>query len=411
MTFEEKLQQYADVVVRIGLNIQKDQELVINAPIETADFVHVVSEAAYRAGAKDVILNWDDEICRKQRFTYASEKTVSEIPQPLVDMKMFYLSRGAAFLSIHAENPTLMADIDPQKLGAAAGAKGKAFKEFSDKLGANENVWCVISVPTAAWAQQIFPNKDVEQAKEALWNVIFDTTRIGEGDPMEKWHAHMNDLTSRSAFLNEKQFVKLHYTNSIGTDLEVTLPEHHIWAGALEKCLNGGTVFVPNMPTEEVFTAPNCDAVNGVVKSALPLIYNGKRIDKFSLTFKNGRVVDFSAEEGYDVLAAMFENDERARYLGEVALVPYHSPISQSGILFYNTLFDENAACHLAFGSSYPTCMQGGTDMNDEQLLAHHMNVAITHEDFMVGTPDLNIVGIDAEGNETKIFENGDWAF
>lgn len=411
MTFEEKLHQYADIIVRIGLNIQKDQELVINAPIETADFVHVVSEAAYQAGAKDVILNWDDEICRKQRFTYASVETVSEIPQQLVDLRMYYQARGAAFLSIHAEDPTLFADIDAKKLGAAAGAKGRAFKTFSEKLSADENVWCVVSVPTVAWAKQVFPDKDAKQAVEALWDAIFDTTRIGDGDPVEQWHKHMDDLSARSAFLNKKQFVKLHYTNSIGTDLELGLVKDHIWAGALEKCLNGGTIFVPNMPTEEVFTAPDCDAVNGVVKSALPLIYNGNRIDKFSLTFENGKVVDFSAEEGYNTLASMFESDERARYLGEVALVPYHSPISQSGILFYNTLFDENAACHLAFGSSYPTCIKNGTDMSDEQLLSNHMNVAFTHEDFMVGTSDLNIVGIDAEGRETKIFENGDWAF
>lgn len=410
MTFEEKLAQYASIVVRIGINIQKDQELVINAPIETAEFVHLLTEEAFKAGAKNVILNWGDEIGRKQRFTYATAETLSEVPAPLVDLRMYYQKRGAAFLSIYAEDPTLMADVDTKKLAASAKAGAIAFKEFSDKLTTSENVWCVVSVPTAAWAKKIFPDMEEKAAVDALWEAIFTVTRIGEGDPVEKWHAHMENLRTKAAFLNEKQFVKLHYTNSIGTDLTVGMPKNHIWGGALEKCKNG-TTFVPNMPTEEVFSAPDCYAVNGVVKSALPLIYQANKIDKFSLTFENGRIVDYSAEEGYEALASIFESDDRARYLGEVALVPYHSPISQSGILFYNTLFDENAACHLALGEAYPTCVEGGGDMTPEQLEEQHLNVALLHEDFMIGTSDLSVVGIDADGNETKIFENGDWAF
>ena len=410
MTFEEKLSQYAAIVVKIGLNIQKDQELVINAPIETADFVHRVSEEAFKAGAKDVFVNWNDEIAAKLRYTYATAETLSEVAPPLVDMRMYYQARGAAFLSIHAENPTLMADIDKKKLGAAARARGIAFKPFSEKLDSGENVWCVVSVPTKDWAEQVFPELKGEDAMNALWDAIFDTTRIGESDPVEKWHAHMENLRNKAEFLNEKQFVKLHYTNSIGTDLWVGMPKNHIWGGALEKC-NNGTIFVPNMPTEEVFSAPDCNAVNGVVKSALPLVYHGSKIDKFSLTFENGRIVDFSAEEGYDTLASIFESDDRARYLGEVALVPYHSPISQSGILFYNTLFDENAACHLALGEAYPTCIEGGGKMSAEELTANNLNVALLHEDFMIGTSDLSVVGYDKDGNETKIFENGDWAF
>lgn len=410
MTFEEKLQQYAETIVRIGLNIQQGQELVISAPIETAWFIHIVAEQAYKAGAKDVICDWGDEIGRKQRFTYASIDTLSEIPQPLVDLRMYYQARGAAFLSIHAENPTLMADVDKQKMGAVSKARGMAFKPFSEKLDSGENVWCVIAIPTVAWAEQVFPGKMGMDAMEALWDAIFATTRIGDGDPVEKWHTHMETLREKAEFLNQKQFVKLHYTNSIGTDLWIGMPEKHIWGGALEKC-NNGTIFVPNMPTEEVFSAPDCTNVNGVVKSALPLIYQGSKIDNFSLTFENGRVVDYAAEEGYDNLTSIFESDERARYLGEVALVPYHSPISQSGILFYNTLFDENAACHLALGEAYPTCIEGGGQMNAEELTAHHLNVALLHIDFMIGTSDLNIVGVDADGVETPIFVNGDWAF
>ncbi len=410
MTFEQKLAQYASIVVKIGLNLQKDQELVINAPLETADFARMVSKEAFEAGAKDVYINWSDEQSTKLRYTYASAQTLSEVAPALVDMRMYYQARGAAFLSIHAEDPTLMADIDKKKLGAAARARGIAFKPFSEKLDSGENVWCVVSVPTKAWAKQVFQGLEEEAAMDALWEAIFATTRIGEGDPVEKWQAHMENLRTKAEILNEKQFVKLHYTNSIGTDLWIGMPKDHLWGGALEKC-NNGTIFVPNMPTEEVFSAPNCDEVNGVVKSAMPLVYHGSKIDKFALTFENGRVVDFSAEEGYDTLASIFESDERARYLGEVALVPYHSPISQSGILFYNTLFDENASCHLAFGEAYPTCIKGGASMSSEELSANHLNVALLHIDFMIGTSDLNIVGVDKNGEEFVIFANGDWAF
>ncbi len=410
MTFEQKLAQYASIVVKIGLNIQKEQELVINAPLETADFARMVSKEAFEAGAKDVYINWIDEQSTKLRYTYASVETLSEVAQPLVDMRMYYQARGAAFLSIHSEDPTLMADIDKKKMGAAARARGIAFKPFSEKLDSGENVWCVVSVPTLAWAKQVFPGLEGEAAMDALWDAIFATTRIGEGDPVEKWQAHMENLRTKAQILNQKQFVKLHYQNSIGTDLWIGMPKDHLWGGALETC-NNGTVFVPNMPTEEVFSAPNCDEVNGVVKSALPLVYHGSKIENFSLTFENGRVVDFSAEEGYDTLASIFESDERARYLGEVALVPYHSPISQSGILFYNTLFDENAACHLAIGEAYPTCIKDGAKMSSEELLANHMNVALLHIDFMIGTSDLDITGIDADGEAFAIFANGDWAF
>jgi aminopeptidase len=397
-------------VVQVGLNIQPDQELVIFAPIETASFVHMVTDEAYLAGAKDVIVTWDDEISRKQRLVHASIETLSEVAPATADLRMYYQQRGAAFLSVHAADPTLMSDVDKKKIGAWTRARAMALKPFNEKLDSGENVWCVISIPTAAWAKQVFPEKTQQEAIDALWEAIFTVTRIGDGDPVEKWHQHMQNLSERAKFLTEKQFVKLHYTNSLGTDLDIGLPKNHIWGGALEKC-NNGTIFVPNMPTEEVFSAPDCDNVNGVVKSALPLIYQGNRIDGFSLTFQNGRVVDYSAKEGEEVLTAIFESDERARYLGEVALVPYHSPISQSGILFYNTLFDENAACHLALGEAYPTCIEGGTKMDAETLLQHHLNVALLHEDFMVGTSDLKIVGLDADGNETLIFENGDWAF
>ncbi len=410
MTFEEKLNQYARIVVQIGVNIQKDQLLVINAPIESADFVRRVTEEAYLAGAGEVVVRWNDEIISKKRYMYASIETLTNIPQPTVDLAMYYQKRGAAFLSVYAEDPNLMVDVDTKKLSAAERAGALAMKEYSDCIMSGENVWCVVSVPTKAWAKQVFADASEEEAVNQLWDAIFTTTRVGEGDPVEKWHQHMKNLTDRSAFLNEKQFVKLHYTNSLGTDLYVGMPKNHIWAGALDTCKNG-TIFVPNMPTEEVFSAPDCEAVNGVVKSALPLIYNGSKIDKFSLTFENGRIVDCSAEVGEENLRSIFESDERARYLGEVALVPYHSPISQSGILFYNTLFDENAACHLAMGEAYRSCIVGGNDMTEEQLKENHLNVALLHIDFMIGTSDLKIVGIEENGAQTLIFENGDWAF
>ena len=272
------------------------------------------------------------------------------------------------------------------------------------------NSWCVVSIPTKDWAKRVFPNVSEDEAVEQLWEAIFNATRINLEDPVKAWENHIENLVEKNKFLNEKNFKSLHYTASNGTDLVVELPEGHIWVsggGTNAK----GTYFVANMPTEEVFTLPLKNGVNGVVYSTKPLNYGGKLIDDFKLTFKDGKVVEYEAKVGQEVLTDLLDIDDGAKYLGEVALVPHSSPISQSNIVYMNTLFDENASCHFAFGKAYPTNIKGGANMSDEELEKHGVNDSLTHVDFMVGSEDMNIIGKTYDGDRIEIFKNGEWAF
>jgi len=404
------LRKYADLVVKVGVNLQPDQILVINSPLECADFARLIAESAFKAGAHDVVVSWGDEQLAHIRFAGGKKEIFKEFPEWKVRFYQDYAEQGAAFVSIAARNPEIFKDIEPEKLTLSAQAAGAALLEYRARLMNNENTWCVVSVPTAGWAKKVFPELSEEEAKARLWQEIFRTVRIEpETDPAEAWQEHISTLQRAAAFLNKKNFKTLHYKNSLGTDLTVELPEGHIWAGGAEKSATGVT-FAANMPTEEVYSLPLREGVNGVVYASKPLIYNGNRIENFHLTFKAGRVVDFGAETGQETLKELINMDEGARYLGEVALVPYDSPISNSGILFYNTLFDENAACHLALGKAYPTCIEGGEKMDSVTLLQHGANDSLVHEDFMIGTADLSIVGTTHEGEEVEIFREGNFA-
>ncbi|BAL83853.1 putative aminopeptidase [Selenomonas ruminantium subsp. lactilytica TAM6421] len=406
---QDLLKKYAELVVRVGVNIQKDQILVINTPIECAEFAREISKAAFAAGAHDVVMSWGDELSAHIRFENGKRELFTEFPEWRVKFCQGYAEQGAAFVSIAARDPQIFSDIDPEKLKLANQAAGAALLEYRERLMSNKNTWCVVSVPTKGWAAKVFPEDMEEAAVEKLWQAIFQTVRIGEGvDTVEEWQKHTEFLQKAAAFLNEQKFTKLHYKNSMGTDLTIELPEGHIWSGGAEKS-ELGTVFVANMPTEEVFSLPKRDGVNGTVVASKPLNYNGNLIEGFKLTFKDGKVVDYGAEKGGEILKGLLETDEGASYLGEVALVPFDSPISQSGILFYNTLFDENASCHLALGKAYPTCIEGGENMDSVTLLQHGVNDSLVHEDFMVGTRDLEIIGTTADGREIKIFEQGNF--
>lgn len=403
------LEKYARLVIGVGVNLQDDQLLVINSPLECREFALELSRAGWAAGAHDVIVSWSDEEFAHLRFARGRKQIFTEFPEWRVRFYQDYAEQGAAFVSIMARNPEIFRDIEPERLTLAARASGAALLEYRARLMSNRNTWCVVSVPTRAWAEMVFPGEGA--AEEKLWQQIFRAVRIeAEADPVKSWQEHVAFLQKASDFMNGHCFKTLHYRNSLGTDLVIELPAGHIWAGGAEKSAAGVT-FVANMPTEEIYTLPAREGAEGIVHAAKPLIYNGNRIEDFWLRLEKGRVVDYRAGTGGETLRELLATDEGASYLGEVALVPYDSPISRSGILFCNTLFDENAACHLALGKAYPTCLRGGEEMDSVTLLQHGVNDSLVHEDFMIGTADLDIVGRKADGTEVQVFKDGNFAF
>ncbi len=406
LTMQEK---YADLVLQMGVNIQKGQALVINGPVEGAEFVRIVVKKAYELGAKDVFVSWADDDITYLKYKHAADEVLKTFPDWRVQMQEGYAKDGAAFLSIHATDPDLLTDIDPNRIATASKAAGMALKGFQAYLMSDRVPWSVISIPTTAWAEKIFPDKTGEDAVGALWDTIYKMVRVDQDDPIAVWEKHNARLKAAYSILNEKQYEKLVLT-APGTDLEVGLPNNHIWQGGAASS-EDGIIFNPNMPTEEVFTAPHKYHVSGTVSSTKPLNYGGSLIDGFQLTFKDGQVIDYEAEKGGDVLKTLLETDEGAKRLGEIALVPDESPISRSGLIFYNTLFDENASVHIALGKAYPTNVEGGTEMDPSALDQNGINDSMTHVDFMIGSSEMNIDGVKADGTKEAVFRNGTWAF
>lgn len=403
------LEKYAELIIRTGVNIRPGQLLVINASIENADFARMLSKEAYKAGAHDVTISWHDDKFTLLRYIMAQKEVFTEYPEWRRILYMDNAEEGAAFISIVSEDPEIFNSVETERLILGQQAAGAALKEYRERIMANRNSWCVISVPSPAWAGHVFPEMSADDAMGALWKNIFEAVRVSEdSDAVEAWKEHTEFLRQAADFLNKKQFKRLHYYNSLGTDLTVNLPKGHIWAGGAEKTTNG-TVFVANMPTEEVYTAPALDGVNGIVYASKPLVYNGNLIKDFSLKFKDGKVIDFTAKEGEHLLHELLSIDSGSCRLGEVALVPFDSPVSKSGVLFYNTLFDENASCHFAFGKAYPTCIDGGTELSEDELLQRGINNSLIHEDFMIGTADLMIDGITSEGSKVPVFRQGNY--
>lgn len=405
----KNLQKLAKLIVQIGVNIQKGQPLVINAPIECSDFARTLAEEGYLAGARDVSINYNDEKFSKIRYTHADLDVFKEVPDWYVDKHNAIVEKGSALISVYADDPDLLKGIDSEKIKTASAAIQKAIEAYYMAMMSNQCRWCVVSVPTIGWATKVFPGVEAETAMEMLWDAIFKATRADQENPIEAWHTFNKYFTDKTTFLNENQFEKFIYKNSLGTNLEVGMPKNHIWAGGSEKAADG-VEFFPNIPTEEVYSAPHKDKVTGTLASSRPLVYNGQLIDNFSFTFKDGQVVDYQAETGLEALKSLVEAGEGSNYLGEIALVPYHSPISDMNLLFYNTLFDENASCHFALGVAYPTCVEGGSTMDVEALKNLGLNYSTTHVDFMVGTKDLSITGIKSDGTEVPIFIDGNWA-
>lgn len=405
-----QMENYADLIVRAGVNVQPGQLLVINAPIECAAFARLLCEKAYDAGAGDVFVFWNDELLRKLRLERADIPHLEDVPPWLLDARLFYVKeKGACVISIYAENPDLLQDIDPNKAAAEHKALASLMKPYRRHMMGNLARWCVVAMPTVGWAKKVFPEKSTADAVEALQQAIYQASRADGDDPVSAWARHTAQMQARLDRMNDYRFSALHYTSGNGTDFTIGLADDHIWCGGIEHDPQQ-TPFSANIPTEEIFTAPHRDRANGIVKASKPLLYNGILIQDLSLTFQDGRVVDFSARENAETLGHLLETDEGSRYLGEIALVPDDSPISNMGFLFYNTLFDENAACHFALGEAYPTTI-GGEDRSEEALKQKGLNTSLSHEDFMVGAADTAIDGITASGEKIAVFRGGNFVF
>lgn len=407
---EKEIQNYVELVIKKGINIQKGQILVINSPVETFEFTRELVKKAYELGASEVVVHWSDEVCGKYKYLYGEESSFDIFPDWQRESVEYYRKKGAAFLSVYASDPNILKDVDSSRVARQQKARSLALKEYYENVMGNSNQWSVVSVPTKAWAARVFPELKEEFAMLEMWKLILNIVRADKENPILEWDKHLNNLKTRMEYLNNKKFIKLIYKNSIGTDLEIGLPEGHIWLGGGENSKTG-VYFVANMPTEEIFTMPHRERVNGTVVSSKPLIYGGNTINHFTLKFVEGKVVEYSAEVGEEVLEKLLNTDESSRYLGEVALVEYNSPISNSGKIFYNTLYDENASCHLALGGAYPVCLKDSENFSEEELKKKGMNNSLIHEDFMIGTKDMEIIGVDSDGNETIIMKDGNFAF
>lgn len=406
--FEQLLEKYAEVTVKVGLNLQQKQDLLIFSPITASAFVRKAVKKAYEAGARNVQVEWSDEALTRLKFDMAPDEAFTEFPAWRAKGYQEMAENNAAFLYIYSPNPDLLKGVNPERIASNAKAAATAQRVFSDyKKGAKVS-WTIVSVPTDEWSAKIYPALEKHERIEALWQQIFHITRSDRTSPIQAWEDHIDTLNEKLDFFNRKHFKKLHY-RAPGTDLTIELAKDHIWAGG-GMVNEKGTPFVPNIPTEEIFSMPLKTGVNGTVASTKPLNYNGSLINHFSLTFKDGRIIDFRAEEGGAALGKIIGTDKGSHYLGEVALVPHRSPISDTNLIFYNTLFDENASCHLAIGSSYPFNLKDGRSMSGEELEAHGANTSLTHVDFMIGSAELSIDGETTDGETIAIFRKGNWA-
>ncbi|HFJ4824744.1 TPA: aminopeptidase [Staphylococcus aureus] len=409
--YKEKLQQYAELLVKVGMNVQPKQPVFIRSSVETLELTHLIVEEAYHCGASDVRVVYSDPTLKRLKFENESVEHFAnyEIKSYDVEARMDYVKRGAANLALISEDPDLMDGIDSQKLQAFQQQNARAFKGYMESVQKNQFPWVVAAFPSKAWAKRVYPELSVEEAYIKFIDEVFDIVRIDGNDPVENWRQHIANLSVYAQKLQQKNYHALHYVSE-GTDLTVGLAKNHIWEDATSYVNGKEQAFIANIPTEEVFTAPDRNRVDGYVTNKLPLSYNGTIIDQFKLMFKDGEIIDFSAEKGEAVLKDLINTDEGSRRLGEVALVPDDSPISNRNTIFYNTLFDENAACHLAIGSAYAFNIQGGTEMTVEEKIASGLNDSNVHVDFMIGSSDLTIYGIFEDGSKELVFENGNWA-
>ncbi|ABM45634.1 aminopeptidase [Bartonella bacilliformis] len=406
--FPEMLDHLAEVAVKVGLNLQKGQDLVLTAPVEALPLVRRIAYHAYKAGAGVITPILGDEALVLMRFENAHAESFDCAPSWLYEGIAKAFENGAARLAIVGDNPSLLSNQDLDKVTRLNKASSMAYKPALNKISNFAINWSIIAYPTVGWAKTMFPDLPVDEAVKKLADAIFSASRIIENDAVHAWNAHNTSLKKRSSWLNEQRFSALHFTGP-GTDLIVGLADEHEWQGGASIAQNG-VVCNPNIPTEEVFTTPHAYKVEGFVRSTKPLSYQGALIDNIEVRFEAGRIVDARASLGQQVLQQVLQSDEGASRLGEVALVPHSSPISKSGLLFYNTLFDENAACHIALGQCYSKCFLGGSSLTAEEIAMRGGNKSIIHIDWMIGSGEIDIDGITQAGTRVPVFRRGEWA-
>ena len=407
LTFEEKLDRLALVAIRVGLNLREGQEVVLTASLDHVHFIRKVVEQAYKAGAYAVTVLYQDDAATLSRYQHAPDAAFDTTPKWLADGIAEAYRSGAARLGITGANPALLKDQDPGKISRANIAASKASKPAMELVTRHAINWSILAGATPAWAKLVFPDMPENEAVPALWEAIFKASRITGADPVQDWKDHGANIMKRVGLLNDKRFHALHFRGP-GTDLVVGLADDHLWAGGGGVCGNG--IFCnANIPTEECFTTPHKDRVNGTVTASKPLSHQGTLIEKISVRFENGKIVEAHATAGEEALKKLIAVDEGACHLGEVALVPHSSPIAQSGLLFWNTLFDENAASHIALGQAYATCILEGETLDEATLNSKGANTSLIHVDWMIGSGEMNVDGVHADGTEEPLMRNGEW--
>ena len=402
-----QLDRLADVAVRIGLNLQPGQDLVLTAPVAALPLVRRVAAAAYRAGAGVVTPILGDEEVTLARYRHATDASFDRAPGWLYQGMAQAFAEGAARMAIVGDDPMMLAEQDPDKAARAGKANALAYQPALEKIANFEINWSIVSYPTPAWARRVFPDLPEDAAVARLSEAIFSASRVTGDDPVGAWQAHNAGLQRRTRWLNDQRFSALHFTGP-GTDLTVGLADDHAWHGGASEARNG-VVCNPNIPTEEVFTTPHAQRVEGYVRASKPLSHQGSLIDGIEVRFEGGRITEARATQGEAVLQRLLDTDEGARRLGEVALVPHSSPISQSGLLFYNTLYDENAASHIALGQCYSKCFTNGETLSKEQIGARGGNTSMIHVDWMIGGAETDIDGLTADGTVVPVFRRGEW--
>ena len=404
-----RLKKYANLIAKCGVNVQKGQEVFITAELDQPEFVKMVVEECYKAGAAKVTVDWAYQPLTKLNVRYCKPDVLGKMEKWQLEKWEHQAEVLPCKIYLMSEDPDGLAGVNQKKYAAAMASRSKAIKPIRNRME-NKYQWCIAAVPGKGWAKKVFPGERASVAMEKLWEAILSTSRVND-DPIEAWNQHNANLASRCEYLNGLGMKELKYKASNGTDFRVGLLPNAIFMAGGEETLGRGVYYNPNIPTEEVFTSPRKGDADGIVYSSKPLSYGGQLIDKFSIKFENGKITEVKAEKNEELLRELVNMDEGASFLGEVALVPYSSPINESGLLFYNTLFDENAVCHLAFGRGFTNVIKGYENYTEAELHEMGINDSITHEDFMIGTADLSITAVCEDGKEIAIFKDGEWAF